>query len=123
MPEAFTDAESYAATKAHELTHWTAQPSRLDRVLGKRFGDDAYAAEELIAEMGAAVLLRGSRRDAGTPRGSRLLPGSPAARAEGRRAIFTAAAQAQRAVDYLQGLARPGGADEEDVPAMRADAA
>ena len=53
---AFTDAQSYAATKAHELTHWTAHPSRLARVLGKRFGDDPYAAEELIAELGAAFL-------------------------------------------------------------------
>jgi antirestriction protein ArdC len=55
-PEAFNDAESYAATKAHELTHWTAHPTRLARVLGKRFGDNAYAAEELIAELGAAFL-------------------------------------------------------------------
>jgi antirestriction protein ArdC len=54
LPEAFRDAQSYAAAKAHELTHWTAHPSRLNRTLGKRFGDDAYAAEELIAELGAA---------------------------------------------------------------------
>jgi antirestriction protein ArdC len=55
-PEAFKDAESYAATKAHELTHWTSHPSRLDRVPGKCFGDDAYAPEELIAELGSAFL-------------------------------------------------------------------
>jgi antirestriction protein ArdC len=48
-PEAFKDAESFAAVKGHETIHWTAHPSRLARVLGKRFGDDAYAAEELIA--------------------------------------------------------------------------
>lgn len=52
-PEAFNDAESYAATKAHELTHWTADPAR---VLGKRLRDDAYAAEALIAELGTAFL-------------------------------------------------------------------
>jgi antirestriction protein ArdC len=40
VPEAFRDAESYAATKAHELTHWTRHESRLNRNLGgKRFGD------------------------------------------------------------------------------------
>jgi antirestriction protein ArdC len=55
-PEAFKDAESYAATKAHETVHWSAHSSRLARVLGKRFGDDAYAAEELIAERGSAFL-------------------------------------------------------------------
>jgi antirestriction protein ArdC len=48
-PEAFRDAESYAAVKGHELVHWSSHPSRLARVLGKRFGDHAYAAEELIA--------------------------------------------------------------------------
>jgi antirestriction protein ArdC len=47
--EAFRDAESFAATKAHELVHLTSHPSRLDRVLGKRFGDSVYIIEELIA--------------------------------------------------------------------------
>jgi antirestriction protein ArdC len=57
VPESFTDAEAYASTKAHELTHWTKHPSRLDRDLGsKRFGDDGYAREELVAELGAAFL-------------------------------------------------------------------
>jgi len=40
VPETFRDAESYAATKAHELTHWTKHPSRFDRDFGsERFGD------------------------------------------------------------------------------------
>jgi len=57
VPDAFRDAESYAATKAHELTHWTKHPSRLDRDFGgKRFGDTGYAREELVAELGAAFL-------------------------------------------------------------------
>src|SRR3546814_13955153 len=55
--ETFRDAESYAATLAHELTHWTRHPSRLDRDLGrKRWGDEGYAREELVAEIGAAYL-------------------------------------------------------------------
>ena len=41
---------------AHEHTHWTAKADRCDRQLGKRFGDNAYAAEELIAELGAAFV-------------------------------------------------------------------
>lgn len=49
-----TATEAYYATLLHELVHWTAP--RLDRELGKRFGDDAYAAEELVAELGAAFL-------------------------------------------------------------------
>ncbi|MGH7085660.1 MAG: ArdC family protein, partial [Acetobacteraceae bacterium] len=55
--ETFRDAESYAATLAHELTHWTKHETRLARDLGRtRFGDEGYAREELVAELGAAFL-------------------------------------------------------------------
>ena len=55
--ECFKDAESHAATLAHELTHWTRHSSRLDRDLGrKRWGDAGYAMEELVAEPGSAFL-------------------------------------------------------------------
>jgi antirestriction protein ArdC len=55
--ELFVDAEAYYAVLAHEMTHWTGHRSRLDRdlTLG-RFGDEAYAREELIAELGAAFI-------------------------------------------------------------------
>src|SRR5206468_11918886 len=46
-PRAFPDAGRYYATALHELTHWSSRPSRCNRQLGQRFGDDAYAAEEL----------------------------------------------------------------------------
>jgi antirestriction protein ArdC len=55
--ESFRDAESYYATLAHESGHWTKHPSRLDRDLGrKRWGDEGYAMEELVAELCAAFL-------------------------------------------------------------------
>jgi antirestriction protein ArdC len=55
--ETFRDAESYYATLAHECTHMTRHPSRLDRDFGrKRFGDEGYAMEELVAELGSAFL-------------------------------------------------------------------
>ena len=55
--ECFTQREGYYATLAHELTHWTRHPSRLDRDMGrKRWGDAGYAMEELVAELGAAFL-------------------------------------------------------------------
>jgi antirestriction protein ArdC len=103
--DSFKDAESYAATLAHELTHWTSHPARLARALGKRFGDDAYAAEELIAELGAAFLCA----DLGitpTPREDHagyLAHWLKVLKAD-NRAIFTAASQAQLAVDYLHSL-------------------
>ncbi len=52
--ERFTSAANYYATALHELIHWTGHESRLNRQFGKRFGDDAYAFEELVAELGAA---------------------------------------------------------------------
>jgi antirestriction protein ArdC len=105
VPEAFRDAQSYAATKAHELVHWTSHSTRLDRTLGKRFGDDAYAAEELIAELGSAFLCADLRitpeiRD---DHASYLDHWLKVLKAD-KRAIFTAASHAQRAADYLHGL-------------------
>ncbi len=55
--ERFTTPENYYATALHELTHWTGHESRLNRQFGKRFGDDAYAFEELVAELGAAFVV------------------------------------------------------------------
>lgn len=57
MPQidAFEDAERYYSTLAHEHIHWTRHKTRLDRDFGrKRWGDEGYAAEELVAELGAA---------------------------------------------------------------------
>lgn len=103
--ESFKDAESYAATKAHELTHWTSHASRLNRMLGKRFGDDAYAAEELIAELGAAFLSveLGITPEVRDDHAAYLAHWLKVLKAD-KKAIFTAAAQAQRAVDFLRGL-------------------
>lgn len=58
MPDrsAFADFDHYRATLAHELSHWTGHDSRLARSLAGRFGSDAYAVEELIAELSAAML-------------------------------------------------------------------
>lgn len=51
----FTDPAAFYGTACHELCHWTGHASRLNRDLTGRFGDDAYAAEELVAELGAAI--------------------------------------------------------------------
>src|SRR4051812_32761507 len=58
MPSAaaFRDRDHYQATLAHELTHWTGNGKRCNREFGKRFGDAAYAFEELVAEIGSAFL-------------------------------------------------------------------
>ncbi|MCP5299083.1 MAG: DUF1738 domain-containing protein [Chromatiaceae bacterium] len=104
--ESFRDAESYYATLAHETTHWTRHGSRLERDFGrKRFGDEGYAREELVAELGSAFLsadlgLTPEVRDdhsAYIESWLKVLKGD-------KRAIFSAAAHAQRAVDFLNEL-------------------
>jgi antirestriction protein ArdC len=104
--EAFKDKESYYATALHELTHWTKPKSRLDRDFStKRFGDSGYAREELVAELGAAFLCAQLgitpevREDHAAYLGHWLT-----VLKEDKRAIFSAAAHAQRAADYLSGL-------------------
>src|ERR1019366_3861370 len=103
--ETFRDAGSYYATLLHELTHWTGHSSRLARDLRNRFGDEAYAAEELIAELGAAFLCAdlGIALEPREDHASYLAVWLKVLRADSR-AIFTAAAQAQRAADYLHAL-------------------
>jgi antirestriction protein ArdC len=54
--ETGTATQAYYSTLLHELTHWTGAKARLDRTKGKRFGDECYAFEELVAELGAAFL-------------------------------------------------------------------
>jgi antirestriction protein ArdC len=104
--EAFRDKESYYATALHELTHWTSHKSRLDRSFdAKRFGDHGYAREELVAELGAAFLCA----DLGiTPEirddHAAYLAHWLKVLTEDKRAIFSAAAHAQRAADFLHGL-------------------
>ena len=102
----FLDAESYYATLAHECTHWTRHKTRLDRDFGReKFGDAGYAKEELVAELGAAFLCADlkitleDREDHAAYIGSWLK-----VLKDDKRAIFAAAAHAQRAADYLHGL-------------------
>ena len=104
--DCFRDAVSYAATLTHELIHWTKHEKRLARDFGRiRFGDEGYAKEELVAELGSAFLCADLeitpeiRGDHASYIGSWLkaLKGD-------KRFIFSAAAHAQRAADYLQSL-------------------
>lgn len=52
--EIYTDGQEYYASLLHEMIHSTGTPERLNRTMGKRFGDGLYAKEELVAELGAA---------------------------------------------------------------------
>ena len=90
---------------AHESTHWTRHPTRLDRDFGrKRWGDEGYAREELVAELGAAFLCADLGLEL-TPRADHAsyIASWMEALKDDRRFIFPAAAHAQRAVDFLHG--------------------
>lgn len=103
MPSAaaFRSTEHYAATLAHELVHWSGHKDRCNRQFGARFGDAAYAAEELVAEMGSAFLCA----RLGIPLDSLQHPSYLASwlrvLKEDKRAIFTAASKAKAAAEYL----------------------
>jgi len=101
--ETFRDAEGYYATLAHEMIHWTRHPTRLNREFGrKRFGDEGYAMEELVAETGAAFLCADlcitpeTREDHAAYIASWLK-----VLRQDKRAIFTAASHAERAIGHL----------------------
>ncbi len=107
--EAFRDAESYYATRGHESVHATRHPSRLDRDLGrKRFGDEGYAREELVAELGSAFLAA----DLGLaleprPDHAAYLESWIKVLQDDKRAVVQAASHAERAVRFLHGV-QPG---------------
>jgi len=97
-----TRAEIFYAVLLHELTHWTGHPTRCGRDLRNRFGSEAYAMEELVAEFGAAFLC--ARLGVSpTPREDHAQYVANWLRVlkSDKKAIFTAAAQAQVAVDYI----------------------
>jgi len=104
--ECFRSPETYYATLAHELTHWTKHKTRLDREFGrKRWGDEAYAREELVAELGAAFLCAdlALTPEPGTDHAAYIQSWLKVLK-DDKRAIFSAAAHAQRAADFLHGF-------------------
>jgi antirestriction protein ArdC len=115
MPEweAFHSTAAGHATLAHELAHWTAHPSRLDRDLTGRYGDDSYAMEELIAEMSAAftcaeVGIAPAIRDDHAPyldHWLRVLKAEP-------RHLWSVASTAQAATDHLASYSTPATATQ-----------
>lgn len=103
--EQFRDAPGYYCALAHEHIHWTGAKHRLDRDLKNRFGSEAYAFEELIAELGAAFLAaRLGLAIEPRPDHAAYIGGWLKVLHEDPRAILTASAKAQQAMDFLDGL-------------------
>ena len=97
--------EGYYAVQLHELCHWTSHAARCNRELGKRFGTQAYAAEELVAEIGAAMLCAeiGVTQDTRADHAQYLANWLKLLK-DDSKAIFAAAAKASEAVAFLKGL-------------------
>jgi antirestriction protein ArdC len=97
--QSFATEEDYFVTAFHELVHWTA-PRVGREVNAKRFGDDAYAVEELVAELGAAMLCGVCNLPTLMQSASYLDHWLRVLRQD-KRAIFAVASAAQRGADYL----------------------
>lgn len=97
-----TATEAYYATLFHELIHWTAHESRLARDLSQRFGDETYAMEELVAELGAAFLCA-ENEITNSPRvdHAAYVASWLAVLGGDAKAIVTAAGRASTAVQFL----------------------
>lgn len=97
-----TPEQSYYGTLLHELCHWTGHKTRLDRKLIGRFGSNAYAFEELIAETGSTFLaaMLGLEKEP-TPDHAKYLNNWLEVLKSDKRAMMKAFGQAQKAADFI----------------------
>ncbi len=100
----FKGADHFYNVAFHELTHWSAYKSRLDRDWKNRFGSQNYAAEEFIGELGAAFLCAEFGFD-GDVRSAGYIASWIGLLKADKLAFFTACSHASKAADYLRGLA------------------
>ena len=99
----FLSAAQFYGVQSHELTHWSGASRRLDRI--KRFQDKtAYAFEELVAEIGASMLSLQLGVEPRFDQSAAYIETWLAALKGDKTLIFKAAAEAQKAVDYVTGL-------------------
>ena len=96
----FPNPAAFYGTALHELTHWSGHPQRCCRLLGKQHGMDAYAFEELVAEMGAAFLCAYCGLPGQLEHASYIDNWLQALKRD-KRLIFVAASKAQAAADFL----------------------
>lgn len=112
---AFTSAEHYVATLAHEVAHWTGHASRLARNLSGRFGSESYAAEELVAELASAMVCGAHGVESpDLDEGHRAYLSTWARTLRGDKyAVFTASRFARAAAEYISPVETDAEGDEE----------
>lgn len=117
----FASSDHYAATLGHELGHSTGAPSRLGRAFGKRFGDKAYAFEELVAELCSSRICYelGLPTELHDSHASYIDHWLTILKAD-KSAIITAAAKAEQAFNFLAAFSGYGEQAEEATDDARA---
>jgi antirestriction protein ArdC len=100
-PRAFDSREHFAATWAHEAIHSTGHKDRLARDLSGKFGTPSYAREELIAEMGSAILCRRLQIGSELKDHADYLGGWCQILREDPRAVLKALGAAKKAADLI----------------------
>lgn len=118
-PENFYADEAFYSTIFHELIHSTGHESRLKRIEPALFGTDPYAREELVAEIGASFLCGVAELDdAGGEQSAAYIAGWLEALQNDRKLVVTAAAQAQKAADFILGTKFEEHAEQRQVVAV-----
>ena len=101
----FVSAEEHAYTLCHELTHSTGHKSRLDRwseaEKPSRFGCEGYAREELVAELGACMLLSAAGLSVDIPNSGAYIKNWLKALKDDKSLIFKASAKASKAMKHI----------------------
>ncbi len=116
VKESFSSQAAYYSTALHEMNHWSGHESRLNRINKlARFGDENYAVEELIAELGAAFLTAalGIPNERTLNNSTAYLANWLAVLKSDNRAIFTAATAASAAADFILAFSRAVEPEEE----------
>lgn len=103
--EQFATVEGYAETYCHELTHSTGHASRLARFeIGDNYNADKYAKEELVAEIGASMLMQHAGIDPDMPQMASYVSGWLKSLNDDHSLIIKAAQAAQKATDHILGV-------------------
>ena len=94
--------QTYYSTLLHEVTHWTGHKKRLDRDFSGRFGSNAYAFEELVAEIGSVFLCsKMGVKAKPSQNNAKYLNGWLEVLKDDKRAIVKAFSLAQKASNYI----------------------
>ena len=114
LREQFDTPQGFYGTALHEITHWSGHKDRLDRKVGRMLGDEEYAAEELVAELGATFLAAKFGIEVEPhPEHASYLAGWVQGMKDHPKALYSAAKMAQASTDFLIELAGEGREKEE----------